>query len=121
MSDMARAPLVIDDFRLNEKPLIVRALNVEVDLSANLARIDNQRLLMPAKELQLLFILVANAGQVVRREILVERMWGSRETSNKSLDVHIRRLRKRIEPDPDHPSYIRTARGIGYIFDVFEE
>lgn len=76
---------------------------------------------MPAKELQLLFILVANAGRVVRREILIERIWPSGKTSKKNLDVHIRRIRQRIEPEPEHPRYIRTARGIGYIFDIFDQ
>lgn len=121
MSNTARAPLASNDYQLGMEPLVVRARDVEVDLSANLARVGNQRLLMPAKELQLLFILVANAGRVVRREVLIERMWASGKTSNKNLDVHIRRLRQRIEPDPQHPRYVRTARGIGYIFDILDE
>ncbi len=121
MSETVRAPLTIDDYHLGVEPMVVRAQDVEVDLSANFARVGNQRMLMPPKELQLLFILVANAGRVVRREILNERMWASGKTFNKSLDVHIQRLRKRIEPDPQHPRYIRTARGIGYIFDIFDE
>ncbi len=120
MSSAAGVPLAVDDFHLGEEPLVARAQDVEVDLGANLARVGSQRLLMPAKELYLLFLLVANAGRVVRREILIERLWGG-ETSNKNLDVHIRRLRQRIEPDPLHPRYIRTARGIGYIFDIFDE
>ncbi len=118
---MSRVPLAADDFHLGEKPLVVRAQDVEVDLGANLARVGSQRLLMPLKELHLLFLLVANAGQVVRREILIERLWGSGERTEKNLDVHILRLRRRIEPDPRRPRYIRTARGIGYIFDIFEE
>lgn len=121
MPNTVRAPLATNDYHLGVERMVVRAQDVEVDLSANLARVGNQRLLMPAKELQLLFILVANAGRVVRREVLNERMWASGRTSNKSLDVHIRRLRQRIEPDPQHPCYVRTARGIGYIFDILDE
>lgn len=108
-------------YYLGNNSLIAKAQNVEVDLGGNLARVDNRRILMPPKELQLLFILVINAGQVVRREILLEQMWAPGRSSNKGLDVHIRRLRQRIEPDPTHPRYIRTARGAGYIFDVFDE
>ena len=121
MSSTAGVPSAVDDFHLGEEPLVARAQDVEVDLGANLARVGSQRLLMPAKELHLLFLLVANAGRVVRREILIERLWTSGQRSNKNLDVHIRRLRQRIEPDPQHPRYIRTARGIGYIFDCFDE
>lgn len=66
MSVMARAPLTIDDCHMTEKPFIARALNVAADRSANPARIDKQRLLMPAKELRLLSILIANVGTVVR-------------------------------------------------------
>ena len=120
MSSTAGVPLAVDDFHLGEEPLVVRAQDVEVDLGANLAWVGSQRLLMPAKELHLLFLLVANAGRVVRREILIERLWAGKR-SNKNLDVHIRRLRQRIEPDPQRPRYIRTARGIGYIFDIFDE
>lgn len=106
---------------LSTKRLVARAQNVEVDLDANLARVGSRRVLMPPKELQLLYFLVTNAGQVVRREVLLERMWATGRSSNKGLDVHIRRLRQRIEPDPTNPRYIRTARGTGYIFDIFEE
>lgn len=121
MAGMARVPLVtIDDYHLGEKRVVVRAQDVEVDLGAHLAWVGGQRLLLPPKELQLLFLLVANAGKVVRREVLVGRLWTSGKPSKKSLDVHIRRLRKRIEPDPQRPRYIRTARGTGYIFDIFD-
>lgn len=121
MSNMVRAPLVVDDYHLGVETIVVRAQDVEVDLGANLAWVAHKRVLMPAKELQLLFILVANAGRVVRREILIERIWPSEKISNNSLDVHIRRIRQRIEPEPVHPRYIRTARGIGYIFDIFDQ
>ncbi len=73
---------------------------------------------IPPKELQLLAVLVGSAGSVVPRSKLSEAAWELGAAPAKSLDVHIRRLRKRIEPDPSRPRYLRTVRGFGYIFDT---
>lgn len=67
------------------------------------------------REFELLSHLAANAGRVVSRESLFERSWGfDMEFSSNSLDVHVYRLRKKIEPDPDNPQYLHTVKGFGY-------
>ena len=80
--------------------------------------VGDRVVVMPHKELRLLAALVGSAGKVVARSQLSHDVWGSGATPSKSLDVHIRRLRRRIEPDPSRPRYIRTVRGFGYIFDT---
>jgi DNA-binding response OmpR family regulator len=72
------------------------------------------------KEFELLAHLAANAGRVISRESLFDRVWEfDIEFSSNSLDVHIYRLRKKIEPDPDHPSYLLTVKGYGYKLEHF--
>jgi len=75
---------------------------------------------IPRKEFLILQLLLERAGQVVSREELKERAWGEVITpvSEKTLDVHVRRLRSRIERDPSNPDLIRTVRGTGYVFDT---
>lgn len=97
---------------------ILRAQDVVVDLSAYLVYVGGVAITLPRKEMQLLSMLVGAAGTVVSREELVAVAWGEQGAPPKSLDVHIRRLRRRIETDAHHPTHIRTVRGVGYIFDV---
>jgi two-component system response regulator RegX3 len=80
-----------------------------------LAGIDLQ---MPLKEFELLHLLMANAGRVLTREILIDRVWGSDYVGDtKTLDVHVKRLRAKIENDPAAPTRITTIRGLGYKFE----
>jgi len=97
---------------------VFRAQDVTVDLSARLVYVGGVPITIPRKEMDLLAMLVAAAGRVVSREALVAAAWGRRGAPAKSLEVHIRRLRRRIEADDHHPTHIRTVRGIGYIFDA---
>ena len=72
---------------------------------------------LPPKEFALLELLVRNAGRVLTREVLIDRIWGADYVGDtKTLDVHIKRLRGRIEQDPHDPHLIQTVRGIGYKF-----
>ena len=74
---------------------------------------------LPLKEFELLEILLANAGRVVTRDTLIDRVWGLDYVGDtKTLDVHIKRLRSRIEADPAHPVLITTIRGVGYRFEA---
>ena len=74
---------------------------------------------MPLKEFELLEQLLMSAGRVVTRGNLIERVWGFDYVGDtKTLDVHIKRLRSRIEPDPSKPTLITTIRGLGYRFEV---
>ena len=73
---------------------------------------------MPLKEFELLHLLLENAGRVLTRETLIDRVWGSDYVGDtKTLDVHIKRLRAKIERDPASPARIITYRGLGYKFD----
>jgi two-component system response regulator RegX3 len=72
---------------------------------------------MPLKEFELLHVLMANAGRVVSRESLIDRVWGSDYVGDtKTLDVHVKRLRAKVEVDPSNPACIVTIRGLGYKF-----
>ncbi len=72
---------------------------------------------MPPKEFALLELLVRNAGRVLTRDVLIDRIWGSDYFGDtKTLDVHVKRLRGRIEVDPRNPELILTVRGVGYRF-----
>ena len=71
------------------------------------------------KEFELLQLLLANAGLVLTRDVLIDRVWGSDYVGDtKTLDVHVKRLRALVEPDPKAPSLITTVRGVGYRFDA---
>jgi two-component system, OmpR family, response regulator RegX3 len=74
---------------------------------------------LPLKEFELLEILLANAGRVLPRETLIDRVWGTDYVGDtKTLDVHVKRLRAKVEPDPSAPTRIVTIRGLGYKYDV---
>lgn len=80
--------------------------------------IDGAEVAMPLKEFEVLHLLLSNAGRVLTRETLIDRVWGVDYVGDtKTLDVHIKRLRSKIEPDPSSPSRIVTIRGLGYKFE----
>jgi two-component system response regulator RegX3 len=73
---------------------------------------------LPLKEFELLELLMSNAGRVLTRETLIDRIWGSDYVGDtKTLDVHVKRLRAKVEDDPSRPSRITTVRGLGYKFE----
>ena len=73
---------------------------------------------LPLKEFELLELLLANAGRVLTRDTLIDRIWGTDYVGDtKTLDVHIKRLRSRVEDDPSRPTRIITIRGLGYRYD----
>jgi DNA-binding response OmpR family regulator len=82
-------------------------------------RIDDQPITMKPREFELLLFLARNRGVAMSRDLIVERVWGweSMGTSSRTVDVHIRWLREKIEPDPTTARRIITVRGIGYRFD----
>jgi two-component system response regulator RegX3 len=70
---------------------------------------------LPLKEFELLHLLMANAGRVLTREVLIDRVWGYDYVGDtKTLDVHVKRLRSKIEDDPANPTRLVTIRGLGY-------
>ncbi len=88
---------------------------VALDTHAHRVTADGVELTMPLKEFELLHLLLANAGRVLPRETLIDRIWGHDYVGDtKTLDVHIKRLRSKLEADPSHPVLITTIRGLGY-------
>lgn len=95
----------------------VEALGVRVDRGRHEVRVDGELVELPPKEFDLLGYLVENAGRVLTRHQLIDEVWGTDYVGDtKTLDVHIRRLRTRVEADPQTPTRIKTVRGVGYRF-----
>ncbi|MFZ4810275.1 MAG: response regulator [Ilumatobacteraceae bacterium] len=92
--------------------------DVALDPEEHVATLDGETLSLPLKGFELLHLLLANAGRVLPRETLIDRVWGSDYVGDtKTLDVHIKRLRAKIEPDPAQPIRIITIRGLGYKYE----
>lgn len=92
--------------------------DVVLDPDEHRVTIDGVEVSLPLKEFELLHLLLANAGRVLPRETLIDRVWGSDYVGDtKTLDVHIKRLRAKVEPNPTSPTRIITYRGLGYKFD----
>jgi two-component system response regulator RegX3 len=88
---------------------------VRMDVERHLVSINNESVSFPLKEFELLEFLMRNAGRVLTRMQLIDRVWGSDYVGDtKTLDVHIKRLRSKIEADPANPVVIQTVRGLGY-------
>jgi two-component system response regulator RegX3 len=99
-----------------QEPIVVGS--VEVDIDRHEVSVDGEQQSLPLKEFELLALLMENAGRVLTRDVLIDRIWGSDYVGDtKTLDVHIKRLRGRIEADPKNPVRIVTIRGLGYKFD----
>ena len=91
--------------------------DVELDLDRHELRVRGEAVSVPLKEFELLTVLMENAGRVMPRSTLIDRVWGSDYVGDtKTLDVHVKRLRAKVEPDPSHPTLITTIRGLGYKF-----
>ncbi len=96
-----------------------QAGDVRVDLEQRRVFVRGEEVQLRRKEFELLKLLVENAGRVLTRDVLIDRVWGTDYIGDtKTLDVHIKRLRSRIEVDPSKPSLITTIRGVGYRFDA---
>ena len=92
--------------------------DVVLDPDEHTVALAGEPLALPLKEFELLRVLLANAGRVLPREMIIDRVWGSDYVGDtKTLDVHIKRLRSKIEPDPAVPTRIVTIRGLGYKYE----
>ena len=106
---------VEDDIR-TDAVLVVG--EVRLDADRHEVTVRGQLVELPLKEFELLELLLANAGRVLTRETLIDRVWGSHYMGDtKTLDVHVKRLRSKIEDDPSTPHRITTIRGLGYKFE----
>jgi two-component system, OmpR family, response regulator RegX3 len=109
---LRRTPLESEEL-LNEEAISVGP--VVLDADSHVVTVAGQEVEMPRKEFELLELLMENAGRVLTRNTLMDRVWGhSYVGDTKTLDVHIKRLRSRIELDPAEPTRILTVRGVGY-------
>ncbi len=99
-------------------PGTVEAGPVRMDVERHVVTVDGRSAPMPLKEFDLLELLMRNAGRVLTRMQLIDRVWGSDYVGDtKTLDVHVKRLRAKIEPDPANPRHLVTVRGLGYKFE----
>ena len=97
---------------------VVEAGPVRMDVERHVVTVNGQQTKLPLKEFELLELLLRNAGRVLTRGQLIDRVWGADYVGDtKTLDVHVKRLRAKIEPDPAAPRYIVTVRGLGYKFE----
>ena len=88
---------------------------VRMDVERHVVTVDGAAVQLPLKEFELLELLLRNAGRVLTRGQLIDRVWGADYVGDtKTLDVHVKRLRSKIEPEPSAPRYIVTVRGLGY-------
>jgi len=100
-------------------PSAVEVGPVRMDVERHVVTVNNGAVNLPLKEFELLEILLRNAGRVLTRMQLIDRVWGSDYVGDtKTLDVHVKRLRSKIEPDPANPRYLVTVRGLGYKFEA---
>ena len=97
----------------------VQAGPVRMDVDRHVVTVNGKVTSMPLKEFELLELLLRHAGRVLTRGQLIDRVWGSDYVGDtKTLDVHVKRLRAKIEPDPGNPRHILTVRGLGYKFEA---
>ncbi len=100
-------------------PALLEAGPVRMDVERHVVTIDGVRAALPLKEFEVLELLLRNTGRVLTRMQLIDRVWGSDYVGDtKTLDVHVKRLRSKIEPEPANPRYIVTVRGLGYKFEA---
>jgi DNA-binding response OmpR family regulator len=118
---LRRVRLIREEMTSEDKPAVGDILTFG-DLTVNLTRCEVLRgreiLRLKPKEYDLLVFLARNRGMVLSRDLILERVWGwDYSGGSRTVDVHVRWLREKIEPDPANPSRIVTVRGVGYRFE----
>ena len=100
-------------------PMTIEAGPVRIDADRHVVTVRGQAVSLPLKEFDLLEFLVRNSGRVLTRSQLIDRVWGSDYVGDtKTLDVHVKRLRAKVEADPANPVHLLTVRGLGYKYDA---
>ena len=98
---------------------LLEAGPVSMDVDRHTVAVRGSSITLPLKEFDLLEYLLRNAGRVLTRGQLIDRVWGADYVGDtKTLDVHVKRLRTKVEPDPSRPRHIVTVRGLGYKFET---
>jgi two-component system response regulator RegX3 len=102
-----------------ETPGIIEVGSVRMDIDRHIVEVHGEKVSMPLKEFELLELLLENANRVLTRGQIIDRVWGSNYFGDtKTLDVHIKRIRSKIEDDPARPVHLLTVRGLGYKFEA---
>ena len=104
-----------------KKESVIAAGDLQLDTESRRVNIAGKEINLTAKEFDLLELLVRNPNKVYSREALLTYVWGNRALENgdvRTVDVHVRRLREKIEPSPSDPKYVHTKWGVGYYFRV---
>ncbi|MFM7225090.1 MAG: winged helix-turn-helix domain-containing protein, partial [Actinomycetota bacterium] len=100
------------------RPDVLEVGDVRVDTGRHEVTVRGALVALPLKEFELLEVLVTNAGRVLTRDVLIDRVWGADYFGDtKTLDVHVKRLRAKVEDDPTRPTRIVTVRGVGYRYE----
>ena len=98
---------------------VLEAGPVRMDVERHVVTVDGSEQRLPLKEFELLEMFLRNPGRVLTRGQLIDRVWGADYVGDtKTLDVHVKRLRAKLEPDPSEPKYLTTVRGLGYKLDL---
>jgi len=106
------------DDEFEDRPDVVEVGEVRIDTGRHEVFVRGSSVALPLKEFELLELLMANAGRVLTRDVLIDRIWGPNYFGDtKTLDVHIKRLRSKLEPDSARPTRIVTVRGVGYRYE----
>jgi DNA-binding response OmpR family regulator len=100
------------------EPIIRIDDNLSIDFAHNLIKVNGKDYGLTPTESILLHVLLRNAGRVVENRMLIARVWPSEDVFEDTLRVHMHRLRRKLEADSHHPHYIRTERGVGYMFTI---
>ncbi|MFM7492047.1 MAG: response regulator [Actinomycetota bacterium] len=104
---------------IESEPGVMTVSGIRMDIDRHQVSINGIPVSLPLKEFELLEFLMRNAGRVLTRMQLIDRVWGSDYVGDtKTLDVHIKRLRAKIETDPANPTLIQTVRGLGYKMEL---
>jgi two-component system, OmpR family, response regulator RegX3 len=99
-------------------PATLEAGPVRMDVDRHVVTVEGEHVALPLKEFELLELLLRNTGRVLTRHQLIDRVWGSDYVGDtKTLDVHVKRLRSKVEADPGAPRHLVTVRGLGYKFE----
>ncbi len=100
-------------------PAALEAGPVRMDVERHVVTVNGEQQRLPLKEFELLEMFLRNAGRVLTRGQLIDRVWGSDYVGDtKTLDVHVKRLRAKLEPNPSEPRLLVTVRGLGYKLDL---
>ena len=111
----------VDDDDEPDRPEVLEIGDVRLDAARHEVFVRGLSVALPLKEFELLELLMANAGRVLTRDVLIDRVWGPNYYGDtKTLDVHVKRLRAKVEDDPGHPARIVTVRGVGYMLEAVD-